>query len=72
MVDGIVTRDRRSTARSGSVGIFRVPNDPGDAPVPLPGWLRLLIEIILFAGAALVLSAARHPTSAWKFGIAPL
>ena len=53
-------------------GIFRVPNDPGDAPIPIPGWLRLLLEFILFAGATLALSAAGQTTLAWIFGIAIL
>jgi hypothetical protein len=25
-------------------GTFRVPDDPGRAPVPVPGWVRLLLE----------------------------
>ena len=29
-------------------GIFRVPNDPGSAPVPIPGWVRLLLELAFF------------------------
>jgi hypothetical protein len=37
-------------------GIFNVPDDPsrsGKAPVAVPGWLRLLIEFVVFATAAL-------------------
>jgi hypothetical protein len=30
-------------------GTFRVPGDPGDAPVAVPGWLRLLFELVYFA-----------------------
>ncbi len=33
-------------------GLFNVPGDPsrsGRAPVPVPGWLRLFLEILLFA-----------------------
>lgn len=32
-------------------GIFRVPHDPGAAPVAIPGALRLLIELALFGFA---------------------
>ena len=34
---------------------FAVPNDPsrsGKAPVPVPGWLRLILELAFFAFAA--------------------
>lgn len=34
---------------------FRVPNDPGAAPVAVPGWLRMTIELALFATASLAL-----------------
>ncbi len=34
---------------------LRVPNDPGVAPVTVPGWLRLTIELALFAAASLAL-----------------
>ena len=39
-------------------GIFAVPNDPsrsGNAPVPVAGWLRLLLELGIFTFAAWVL-----------------
>lgn len=35
-------------------GTFAVPNDPsrsGKAPVPIPGWLRLILELAFFAFA---------------------
>ena len=35
-------------------GTFAVPNDPsrsGKAPVPVPGWLRLLLELAFFGFA---------------------
>ncbi len=35
-------------------GIFNVPDDPsrsGKAPVKVPGWVRLLLEIVLFGSA---------------------
>lgn len=36
-------------------GTFRVPNDPGKAPVPIPGGLRLALELIIFAAAVMAL-----------------
>lgn len=36
-------------------GVFAVPKDPsrsGNAPVPVAGWLRLLIELGIFSSAA--------------------
>lgn len=47
--------------------VFRVPGDAsasGEAPVQVPGWLRLLLEIALFAFAAWGLSATGKPTLA--------
>ncbi|MEX2373605.1 MAG: YrdB family protein, partial [Dehalococcoidia bacterium] len=37
--------------------VFRVPNDPGSAPVAVPGPLRLLLEAAFFVGATLALAA---------------
>lgn len=34
-------------------GVFAVPDDPsrgGKAPVPVPGWLRLVLELLIFGG----------------------
>ena len=31
-------------------GIFRVPNDLSNAQIPISGWLRFLLELILFTG----------------------
>lgn len=45
-------------------GVFRVPNDPGAAPVAVPGWLRLLLELLFFASAVLALRAAGWPLPA--------
>jgi hypothetical protein len=33
-------------------GTFRVPNDPGAAPVPIPGLARLALELAFFGFAA--------------------
>jgi hypothetical protein len=39
-------------------GTFRVPNDPGPAPVAVPGLVRLLLELALFGAAVALLFAA--------------
>jgi hypothetical protein len=36
-------------------GTFRIPNDPGPAPVAVPGWLRLGLELAFFTGACVAL-----------------
>lgn len=47
-------------------GIFRVPGDPGKAPVAVPGFLRLLLEVAFFGVAVMALAAAGR--SAWALG----
>jgi len=49
-------------------GVFRVPNDPRDAPVAVPGPARLLIEAAVFGGATWCLYAAGRASLAWLFG----
>ncbi|NLG73357.1 MAG: YrdB family protein [Chloroflexi bacterium] len=39
-------------------GVFRVPNDPGQAPVAVPGVVRLLLEAAYFSAAVWALYAA--------------
>ena len=51
-------------------GIFRVPNDPGKAPVAIPGMLRLAFELAMFALAVGALFDANLNTYAWILGIA--
>jgi hypothetical protein len=51
-------------------GTFRVDNDPGKAPVRVPGWLRLLLELSYYASAVLALAASGHPTAALALGVA--
>jgi hypothetical protein len=46
-------------------GTFRVPNDPGPAPVAVRGWVRLLIEAAVFGGAVWALFAAGRGGWAW-------
>ena len=47
-------------------GIFRVPNDPGNAIVAVPGSVRLLLEVVYFGGAVWALYAAGRE----KWGLA--
>ena len=48
-------------------GTFRVPGDPGPAPVAVPGPVRLLLELIFFGAAVALLSAAGRPSLAFVF-----
>lgn len=48
-------------------GIFAVPGDPsrsGQAPVPTPGTLRLLLELSIFAAGVVALIASQRVTAA--------
>ena len=49
-------------------GTFRVPNNPGPAPVAIPGWLRLILELCFFAGSVALLALAGHPREATVLG----
>jgi hypothetical protein len=49
-------------------GTFRVPNDPGDAPVQVPGLVRLLLELALFGAAVGLLVAADRSVTATVLG----
>ena len=43
-------------------GTFAVPGDrsrSGRAPVPVPGWVRLLVELLFFGGGIAALTAGR-------------
>jgi len=54
-------------------GTFRVPNDAsssGKAPVPVPGILRLLLELALFAFAVWALYDAGAVRLSWVLGFA--
>ena len=48
---------------------FRVPNDPGAAPVAIPGILRLAFELALFAFVVWALFDNEHMILAWSLGI---
>lgn len=49
-------------------GTFRMPNDPGKAPVAVHGSIRLLLELIMFGFAVWALWNTGFPTLAWVFG----
>lgn len=50
-------------------GVFRVPNDPGNAPVAVPGFMRLLLEALFFGGAVAALYFAQRPAWALVLGV---
>lgn len=53
-------------------GTFAVPNDPsrsGKAPIPVPGILRLLLELAIFGLAVWAIFDIDYPTIAWALGI---
>jgi hypothetical protein len=50
-------------------GTFRVPNDPGPAPVAVSGILRLVFELIFFGFATWALFDGQYIMFAWIFGI---
>jgi hypothetical protein len=43
-------------------GVFRIPNDPGPAPVKTPGLVRLVIELGLFFLTVWILFTLKHIT----------
>ncbi len=48
-------------------GLFRVDGDPGKAPIPVPGWVRLGIEVVLFASACVMLRSLHLTQASWVF-----
>ena len=48
---------------------LRVPNDPGKAPVPVPGILRLALELTYFSFATWALYDLGAITLSWIFGV---
>ena len=48
-------------------GTFRVPNDPGKAPITIPGILRLACEFIFFGFATWALFETNYLTMGWIF-----
>ena len=51
-------------------GTFRIPNDPGRAPVAVPGPVRLALEGAVFAGGVAGYAVAGHGTLALLVGAA--
>ena len=52
-------------------GTFHVPADAsanGKAPIPIAGWLRLLLEAVLFSFGTWCLFSAGAETAGWVFG----
>ena len=53
-------------------GTFAVPNDPsrsGSAPIPVPGLIRLVIELAIFLFAFWTLNNLELKVLSWVFGI---
>jgi hypothetical protein len=50
-------------------GTLRVPGYPSDAPVAVPGRVRLLLEAAVFGGAVWALYAAQRPQWGLVFGV---
>jgi len=50
-------------------GTFRVPDDPGKAPVPIPGFLRLLLELVILGIATWAFFASGLHTVGSIYGI---
>lgn len=53
-------------------GIFRVPGDPGPAPVAVPGIVRLALEAVFFGFAVWALYTTGATTWAWAFAVVVL
>ena len=50
-------------------GTFRIPNDPGAAPVAIPGILRLTYEVVFFGFATWALFDANFIKLGWGLAI---
>lgn len=56
-------------------GVFRVPGDTsanGNAVVAVPGWVRLLFEVVFFSFATYGFFASDLSNAGWIFGIITL
>lgn len=49
-------------------GALRVPGDPGEAPIAVPGPVRLALELGIFGAAVWLLAAAGQVRLAWILG----
>jgi hypothetical protein len=56
-------------AAAAAWGTFRIPNDPGPAPIAVPGPVRLLLEVIVFAAGVVGYAAAGHGMVALIVGV---
>jgi hypothetical protein len=65
--DSIVVTVALPLMAMGVWGTFRVPGDPGPAPIAVPGVVRLIVESGVFGGGAVGLWAAHGPTIALSF-----
>ena len=53
-------------------GVFAVPDDPsrsGSAPIPISGWLRLLLEVAIFSFAIFCLHDLGYSKLTWIFAM---
>jgi hypothetical protein len=50
-------------------GTFRVPNDPGRVPVPIPGVIRLALELLFFGFAVWALNDSVATNLSWIMGV---
>ena len=53
-------------------GVFAVPDDPsrsGNAPVPTPGVIRLILELLIFGFGVWCLNQTGYDRLSWIFGI---
>ena len=51
-------------------GVFNVPGDPsrsGKAVVAIPGWLRLILELLIFSSGAWFISESGYIRASWLF-----
>jgi hypothetical protein len=55
-------------AAAAAWGTFRIPNDPGPAPVAVPGPVRLALEVAVFGGGVAGFAVAGHETIALLIG----
>lgn len=49
---------------------FRVPNDPGPAPIAVPGIVRLALELSLFSFSIWALNNLQSTRLTWILGVA--
>lgn len=47
---------------------MRVPGDPGEAPIAVPGAVRLALEVGFFGAAVWLLAVCGQPGLAWVLG----